>query len=143
VRTLFAFGTMTILLAVSASAQDQSASRHNDNAITVMLDARCDVFTLTYNRKTEIYGSNHSQSCAPQAKPIGDIGVVIHSNKPPYSAARAISIGETVTNGDGSQIGYEYLLDYPLVTGGQWTAYSTTDGINVGLEATGTYSVSK
>lgn len=53
--------------------------------------------------------------------------------------------GKTLTIGENGNVPGVFLwnIQYPLVTGGGWSVYSTTDGVNFTYESSGTYTVEK
>ena len=137
-RYLLTAAAAAALLTTSAVAHEAVKTR----VTTITFDDGCNTFSYTLDPVQKKYASIHSNGCAPQGKPIPGIGVVIKKN-PGGSAARQIAVGETINNDDGSQDGYVYGVDYPLVTGGQWILYDTKDGSTITQAATGTYTVSK
>ncbi|HEY1745896.1 MAG TPA: hypothetical protein VGG11_03905 [Xanthobacteraceae bacterium] len=105
---------------------------------TITLDGQCDVISFTYDQKLKLFGVLHT-GCDRLSKPIGGIGIVIKHQPPGSSAA----FTEDVDNGNGTTTGNFYVIGYPFITGSPWYMYQTQDGVNVGLAAQGTYTVTQ
>jgi hypothetical protein len=114
---------------------------------TVSFDGTCDTMTLTYNRDLVLYAVLHQTDCAgaklhvPSSNPIPGVGIIVKRNPcGGCSNAKDLAVTDTVPDDLGAPVAYIYKLEYPLVTGGTWTAYATSDGHVVGQAATGTYT---
>ena len=55
---------------------------------------------------------------------------------------KVITFAVNLSGKGGSAYQYVYVIDYPLVTGGSWTNFYTTDGKTMGKMGGGTYTVS-
>jgi hypothetical protein len=77
---------------------------------------------------------------APSSNPIPGVGIVVKRN-PGTSQARDLAVTDTEPDNLGTPIAYITKLEYPLVTGGAWTAYATSDGKTLAQVAAGTYTL--
>lgn len=116
-----------------------TASVVNAKPVTISFDGLCDTMTLTPDKALRLYGSYHLAGCPgakPSSNPIPGIGIIVKSNGP-----KRMEIGETQPDGTGTPVGYMYELQFPLVTGGTWTLYGTSDGVVIDTVSSGTYTV--
>lgn len=137
-KTLFAIAALSLLVATSAQARKQQV-------YVVQIDGTCDTITLTNNKALVLYATTHIIGCvagkhAPSSNPIPGVGIVVKRN-PGSSTARDLAVTDTQPDGSGLPVAYITKLEYPLVTGGAWTAYATSDGKTIGLVAAGTYTL--
>jgi len=126
-----------ILLAVVASASAAAA-----RPVTIQIDGLCDTITLTKDKTLALYATSHVIGCVakhvPSSNPIPGVGVVIKRNVP---KGKVLGVSDTVPDNLGAPVAYLTNLDYPLVTGGAWTAYATPDGKTITQVGAGTYTV--
>jgi hypothetical protein len=54
---------------------------------------------------------------------------------------KTITFAVNLSGKGGSAYQYVYVIDYPLVTGGSWSNFYTTDGKTTGRGGGGTYTV--
>jgi len=111
---------------------------------TISLDGLCDTMTFTYELSNNAYGVMHLAGCAalrqPSSNPIPGVGIVV-KRPPGSSTARFMMVGETQPDGKGAPVGMTYVIDFPLVTGGTWIVYSSSDGKAVTQTGGGSYTV--
>jgi hypothetical protein len=136
-KSVFAIALLSLLVATSAEARKQQV-------YTIQFDGLCDSVTLINDQTLELYATTHLVGCAaahaPSSNPIPGFGIIVKRN-PRKTTARAIAVTDTQPDGTGAPVAYATVLDYPLVTGGGWTAYATSDGKTITPVATGTYTV--
>lgn len=100
-------------------------------AKSITLDGTCDRILLVPQFRP-IFTSTESKKCGDATDGIGTIVKT--------EGGRFLSVGARDDGDPSSQL--SYLFQYPLVTGGSWTSYKTTDGKMI-FESTGggTYSL--
>jgi len=129
--------TALLLLVISPSAAKQQT-------VSIQFDGLCDTMTLTKDKALVLYASSHVIGCVakhvPSSNPIPGVGIVVKRN-PGTSADRDIAVNDTVPDNLGAPVAYITKLEYPLVTGGAWTAYATSDGATITQVGAGTYTV--
>jgi hypothetical protein len=134
------------LATITLAALVASGSAAIAKPVTVSLDGLCDTFTITNNKALVLYATLHQPECIgarlhrPSSNPIPGIGIIVKRN-PGSSNARDLAITDTIPDDLGTPTAFMYKLDYPLVTGGAWAVYSTTDGKVVSKGASGTYTL--
>jgi len=111
----------------------------------VQIDGTCDTITLTNNKALVLYATSHVIGCvadkhAPSSNPIPGVGIVVKRH-PPFARGKDIAVTDTVPDNLGAPVAYITKLEYPLVTGGAWTAYATSDGVTITQVGAGTYSL--
>ena len=135
---------MNKLLSMILFASLASASTAFANPVTIQFDGLCDTITLTKDKALVLYGTVHVIGCvakhAPASNPIPGVGIVVKRN-PGSNPARDLAVTDTVPDNLGAPVAYITKLEYPLVTGGKWTAYSTSDGVAIAQVGAGTYTV--
>jgi hypothetical protein len=135
---------MNKLATISLAALLASGTAAISRTTTVTFDGLCETITITPNKALVLYATLHQSGCAalkaPSSNPIPGIGIIVKRN-PGSSNARDLAITDTVPDDLGTPIAFMYKLEYPLVTGGKWTAYSTSDGAVISTGATGTYTI--
>ena len=130
-----------VVLLASACAAGAKTKIYN-----VSFDGLCDTMTLTYDKAQVLYAVLHQSGCAgaklhaPSSNPIPGVGIVVKRN-PGTSNARDLAVTDTVPDDLGAPVAFMYKLEYPLVTGGAWAAYSTSDGKVLSKGASGTYTL--
>ena len=130
-----------VVLLASASAAGAKTKIYN-----VSFDGLCDTMTLTYDKAQVLYAVVHQSGCAgaklhaPSSNPIPGVGIVVKRN-PCCGHARDLAVTDTVPDDLGAPVAFMYKLEYPLVTGGAWAAYSTSDGKVLSKGASGTYTL--
>jgi hypothetical protein len=137
-KPLLAMAALPLLVATSAQA-------HKQQVYVVQIDGTCDTITLTNNKALVLYATTHIVGCVagkqtPSSNPIPGVGIVVKRN-PGSSQARDLAVTDTQPDGSGLPVAYITKLEYPLVTGGAWTAYATSDGKTIAPVAVGTYTV--
>lgn len=136
-KTLLTIAALSLLVATSAQARKQQV-------YVVQIDGTCDTITLTNNKALVLYASTHLIGCAakhaPSSNPIPGVGIIVKRN-PCCGPGRDLAVTDTQPDGSGLPVAYITKLEYPLVTGGAWTAYATSDGKTIALMGTGTYTV--
>jgi hypothetical protein len=137
---------MNKLATITLAALVASGSAAIARPVTVSFDGLCDTITITPNKALVLYATVHLAGCPgarlhhPQSNPIPGIGIVVKKN-PGTTNARDLAITDTLPDDLGAPVAYMYKLDYPLVTGGGWIAYSTSDGKVLSKGASGTYTL--
>jgi hypothetical protein len=128
---------LSLLVATSAQAGKQQV-------YVVQIDGTCDTITLTNNKALVLYATSHIIGCAakhaPSSNPIPGVGIVVKRN-PGSSQARDLAVTDTQPDGSGLPVAYITKLEYPLVTGGGWIAYATSDGKVITQVGAGTYTL--
>jgi hypothetical protein len=136
-KTLLAVTFLSLLAATSAQAGKQQV-------YVVQIDGTCDTITLTNDKALVLYATTHIIGCAarhaPPNNPIPGVGIVV-KRRPGSSTARDLAVTDTQPDGTGAPVAYITKLEYPLVTGGAWTAYATSDGKTIASMGAGTYTV--
>ncbi len=120
--------TYLALAAAALVAMGGTASAKSKTAV-ISLDGFCDVITLQIN-KSLIAGAD-DPNCNTEYG-----GGMIETVK---GFGNSIVAGLQTPNSPGHQ--YVVQISYPLVSGGAWTAYSTTDGVTLSFFNSGTYTV--
>jgi hypothetical protein len=136
-KSLLSVAALSLLAATSAQARQQ--------VFVVQIDGTCDTITLTNNKALVLYATTHIIGCvagkhAPSSNPIPGVGIIVKRN-PCCGHARDLAVTDTQPDGSGLPVAYITKLEYPLITGGAWTAYATSDGKTIGLVAAGTYTL--
>lgn len=129
---------LPLLAATSAQAGKQQV-------VTVQFDGLCDTITLTHDKALVLYATTHIIGCvagkhAPSSNPIPGVGIIVKRN-PCCGHARDLAVTDTQPDGSGLPVAYITKLEYPLITGGAWTAYATSDGKTIAQVAAGTYTL--
>jgi hypothetical protein len=136
---------MTKHIAIILFALVASASAAAAKPVTIQIDGLCDTITLTNNKALVLYATSHVIGCvagkqAPPNNPIPGVGIVVKRN-PCCASGKDIAVTDTVPDNLGAPVAYITKLEYPLVTGGAWTAYATSDGTTITQVGAGTYTV--
>lgn len=135
-KTIIALSMLALLAAGGTATAGQKV-------VTIQFDGTCDTMTITPNKALALFGTSHTIGCqahSPSSNPIPGVGIVVKRPCPKCST-RWLSIGETLPDNLGTPVGTFTILQYPLVTGGAWTVYTTSDGAVVSEGASGTYTV--
>jgi hypothetical protein len=136
-KKLLTITLLSLLAATSAQARKQQVH-------VVQIDGTCDTITLTNDKALVLYASTHVIGCdakhVPSSNPIPGVGIVVKRN-PGSSTARDLAVTDAEPDELGAPVAYIIKLEYPLVTGGTWTTYTTSDGKTITLMGTGTYTV--
>jgi len=136
-KGLLTIALLSLVVATSAQAGKQQV-------YVVQIDGTCDTITLTNNKALVLYATSHIIGCtakhAPSSNPIPGVGIVVKRN-PGSSQARDLAVTDTQPDGSGLPVAYITKLEYPLVTGGGWIAYATSDGKAITQVAAGTYTL--
>jgi hypothetical protein len=136
-RKILTIGTAAFLASVAMATA-------GTKPVNITFDGTCDGLTLTPNGA--LYASNHVVSCAanengggtePQSNPIPGIGIVV--KKGPNNPDKVIAVSDSNLDPQGLYV--TYVIQMPFVSGNQWTAYGTTDGVSLKEVGAGTYSV--
>ena len=118
-----------MVLAVSALALTAGIVPAASKTYAISLDGHCDVITLTV--KGTLVAGTDASSCAA-----GFGGGLIGKVK---GFGDAIVAGVQFTAKSGNQ--FVFQVQWPLVTGGSWILYDTTDGVHLTQLESGTYTV--
>ena len=104
------------------------------NTVSISFDTLCDGFDITVNKanNTALETGNGCDLGANFGA--GTIGKI-------KGRGKAITFGVNISAKGGSGYQYIYVVDYPLVTGGTWSNFYTTDGKTMGRAGGGTYTV--
>ncbi len=118
----------------------------NSKAVTIQFDGLCDTMTLTKDKALVLYASVHVVGCpagrqAVPNNPIPGVGIVVKRNPGSCGCGRDLAVSDTQPDALGAPVAYVTKLEYPLVTGGKWTAYATSDGAAITQVGGGTYTV--
>ncbi len=120
--------TYLALTAAALVAMGGTASAKTQKTV-ITLDGYCDVITLRID--------NALVAAADAPKCTTEYGAgMIETVK---GFGNSIVAGLQTPNSPGHQ--YVVQISYPLVSGGAWTAYSTTDGVTLSFFNSGTYTV--
>ncbi len=118
-----------LALAAAAFLAMGGTASAKSNTYVISLDGHCDVITLQID-KTLVAGAD-DPNCATEYGG-GMIGKVK-------------GIGKTIVAGvqSPSAPGFQFVIQisYPLVSGGAWNLYATTDGATITQIESGTYTV--
>jgi hypothetical protein len=120
VKTSLALAAAT-LVAIAAPAAAKTS--------VISLNGHCDVITLQI--KQSLVAGMDDPGCSPQYGG-GMIGKV-------KNFGGAIVAG--ILSPNTPDVQYVIQIAYPLVTGGAWTLYSTSDGVSIKKLNSGTYTV--
>ncbi|MEI9932113.1 MAG: hypothetical protein WDM89_16615 [Rhizomicrobium sp.] len=102
--------------------------------VSISFDGLCDGFDIivnTYDNTALETGNGCDLGANFGAGTIGKIHV----------RGKTITFGVNISAKGGAGYQYIYVVDYPLVTGGRWTNFYTTDGQTMGRMGGGTYTV--
>jgi hypothetical protein len=112
--------------------------------VTIQFDGLCDTMALTKDKTLMLYATTHVIGCsakhAPSSNPIPGVGIVVKRNGGSCGCVR-LAVTDTVPDNLGQPIAYMTQLEYPLVTGGTWATYATSDGATITQVGAGTYTV--
>ena len=124
---------------VFAAAVMLSSSAGAQKTTTVSLDTYCDMLTFTINKDTNTKKKTVAAMSESASTCTADImeGYVVTIKG--YTNAW-VSVGGP--RFDGGTDSWGFLMQYPFKTGNSWGLYESTDGVNVALVASGTYTVS-
>lgn len=132
-----------VVLLASASTAGARTKIYN-----VSFDGLCDAMTLTYDKAQVLYATLHQAGCAgaklhaPSSNPIPGVGIVVKRNPcGSCGSAKDLAVTDTLPDDLGAPVAFIYKLEYPLLTGGAWTAYFTSDGQVLSKGASGTYTL--
>jgi len=120
---------MKASLALAALVALSGAAEAKTKTATVSLDGHCDVLTLRIDKS--VVAGTDDPGCAT-----GFGGGFIGKAK---GFGNAIVAGVQFSGQPGAQVVIR--LAYPLVTGGNWDLYATTDGVTMTELESGTYTV--
>jgi hypothetical protein len=116
--------SLAFAAAMLASTGGAMATSH-----TISLDTFCDQLSFTYSTTTAAM-VEQSGSCTADVMTGFTVKVRGFTNKFLYVGGPRF--------GDGTAWGF--LVSLPIATGGSWGLYHSTDGVNVSLAASGTYT---
>jgi len=120
--------TYLALAAAALLAMGGTAAAKTKTSV-ISLDGHCDVITLNVD-KSLVTGAG-DPNCATEYG-AGMIGKV-------KGFGKSIVAGVQTPNAPGAQ--FVLQISYPLVTGGGWNLYITTDGVSIQQIESGTYTV--
>jgi hypothetical protein len=124
-RKLLLTAAALLALAVPASAK----------TVSISFDGFCDGMKITID-KTEQTAVESANGCDKgMGYGAGTIGKIKNSF---FLEGKRLTLG---VRKDGSPNQFLYVLSYPLVTGGNWISYYTTDGKTLIQNDTGLYTV--
>jgi hypothetical protein len=133
-----------IFTATALSLLLMSPSEARQQTVSIQFDGLCDTITLTKDKALLLYASSHVIGCVakhvPSSNPIPGVGILV-KRPPGNSHARDIAVTDTQRDDLGNHVAYITRLEYPLTTGGAWTAYATSDGATITQVGAGTYTV--
>jgi len=122
-----------ILLPV-ALAMMCSSSAAMAEQVSISFDGLCDGMDISPN-KTNHTALSIGNGCDVGANfGIGTIGKT-------RDRGHVITLAVNLSGKGGGAYQYVYVIDYPLVTGGHWSNFYTTDGLTMSRISTGTYTV--
>ena len=120
---------MKASLALAAFVALSGAAEAKTKTEVVSLDGHCDVLTLRINKS--VVAGTDDPNCAT-----GFGGGFIGKVK---GFGNAVVAGVQFSGEPGAQVVIR--VAYPLVTGGNWNLYATTDGVTMTKLESGTYTV--
>ncbi len=106
-----------------------------ETIVSISFDGLCDGMDISANKfnRTALETGNGCDLGANFGA--GTIAVI-------KGRGKVITFAVNLSGKGGSAYQYVYIVDYPLVTGGSWTNFYTTDGKTMGKMGGGTYTVS-
>ena len=104
------------------------------DTVSISFDGLCDGMDILVN-KTNQTALETGNGCDLGANfGAGTIGKI-------KARGKTITFAVNLSGKGGSAYQYVYVIDYPLVTGGSWSNFYTTDGKTTGKGGGGTYTV--
>jgi len=118
--------------AVIMVASNGSAAKGTTKTTYIQLDGYCDVFTLT------VFPWHQAGEWDSACDGVDAVGSGMEGKVTGVSP-KDLTIGETYF-GDTSST-YLWNIEYPLITGGTWSIYKSSDGVNFSYFNGGTYTI--
>ncbi len=123
-----------LLPAAAALAMLCTGSSAMADPVSISFDNLCDgmdILVNTYIRTALETGNGCDEGAHFGAGTIGRI----------KARGNTLTFGVNLSGKGGGAYQYIYVIDYPLVTGGSWSNFYTTDGKNLSRMSGGTYTV--